>query len=148
MSKAAIRYNIRSYYTTFATMIETFILTKFKDEERRNMNRLFESVDLLVIDDVGNEFRQSFGKQQEVTAEARGLLDSVLRARRGRSTFLTTNKGMDGLKLHYGSNVVSLLSQFDCRSYEGDDFRESKKNRDLVEARQGLMRPITFGVGT
>ena len=121
--KAATSRNVSAYYTTFGSMIETYVQTKFSAEDRNRLKAKLKAAKLLVIDELGNELKMKW--ERDVSNEAKALLDDVLRFRNGNKlcTFVTTNLDMAQIAKLYGSNVESLLTTFDHNEFRGDDFR-------------------------
>ncbi len=146
VTKAAIYYRFSAYFITFNDLVNVYIQTKFSPEKREEMKRRFLGVNLLVIDDVGQEETQNV--QQRKTSQARAILDEVLRGRQGLCTFVTSNFPKNTLAEHYGQNVVSLLSELDKKELYSTDFRgDFLPKRTQLERSNHLTRPVVWGAG-
>lgn len=99
------------------------------DDEHDKAQRLYfnltEGYDILVIDDVGNEYRVP-----GVAAYAKRKLEHILRTRGNNllTTIITTNYERDALEEWYGSPFVSYLDEI-CEPIpvHGDDLRRNKR---------------------
>lgn len=143
VAKALIAQQKDVYFITFNNMVSIYIQAKFSKERRDAMKSRFQGVELLVIDDIGQEEKQNF--QELVTGQARAILDEVLRARQGLCTFVTTNLPVGKIVEHYGTNVGSLLSQFDRQELYAEDFRKKLTARSDEERSLKLHRPVVWG---
>ena len=94
---------------------------------------------MLLLDDLGKEFRRSNRLQQTT-------FDHILRTRvqNNRPTILTTNMNAAELSIGYGASVLSLLVE---KSIElplpGVDFRPLAHSRAVAEVGAGELGPIT-----
>ena len=77
--------------------------------------------DLLIIDDLGTEFTNSFSASQLFVC----LNERILRR---KSTIISTNLDLDGLKNLYSERVFSrITSAYTVLRLTGDDIRIQKK---------------------
>lgn len=145
IAKAVASKNRSCYLATFSDVVSNFITSKFSAEQRDILASKLKGVDLLVLDQVGAEYK---GYQGNVTNEAQGLMSDVLRDRHSRSlaTIVTTNLYTDNIKAAYGASVVSLLGELTTHRLDGMDMRDAKGARRKMEVDNGLVRPVTFGV--
>ncbi|AEQ21064.1 DnaC-like DNA replication protein [Rhodococcus phage E3] len=136
--KDLIKLGYRGYSTTFANMVEMFTAGWRSAEDKRQFQKRILRADVLLLDDLGREFRNS-SKLSETT------FDDVLRARTqaGRPTLITTNMDVPELLEGYGSGALSLLSENSfVHHFQGVDFRPQANQRLLDEIDAGIVRPI------
>lgn len=138
VGKAAVRLGYRVWFTTFAALIEMYTSGWRQEDERRRFERRVVESDLLILDDIGKEFRTK-------TNLAESTFDFVLRQRAIslRPTILTTNMTKDELEEGYGQAIFSLLiERSGVEVLSGEDFRPRAQRRSLDEVLQGWQRPI------
>lgn len=137
--KELVKLGYSCYSTTFAATIEKFTAGWGSREEQRYFHHKFISSDVLLLDDLGREFRSKNGLSETT-------FDSILRSRvqGGRPTFITTNMTVPELMSGYGGAVLSLLREVSVEyKFEGvSDFRVRSQKRTLEEVKQGEIRPI------
>ena len=137
--KELVKKNIRCYATTFSQTIESFTAGWSDVAEKNRFARRFMNTQVLLLDDLGKEFRRSNRLQQTT-------FDHILRTRvqNNRPTILTTNMNAAELNVGYGASVLSLLVE---KSIEvpltGVDFRPQAHWRALAEVKAGEVAPIT-----
>lgn len=140
------------YFTTFSEMVDTFMAGWRDPEEKRHFHRRIKNAGVLVIDDVGREFKQrrfvkGEGMVEFETASSEATFDEVLRHRVAASkpTIFTTNKSIDALETGYGGNILSLLRERSTTyHFTGEDFRDRARFRLDDEVRSGLTRPVVI----
>lgn len=138
MAKAFVRLGYSVWFTTFAAVIEMFTSGWRSEEERRRFERRVVQSDVLVLDDVGKEFRTK-------TNLAESTFDHILRQRviALRPTLLTSNMTRDELAEGYGRAVLSLLvERSGLEIVDGPDWREEAQRRTIDEVLKGWQRPI------
>lgn len=136
--KDLIQLGYRCYSVTFASMVEMFTAGWRDKEEQQHFQRKIRMSDVLLLDDLGREFRNR-SKLSETT------FDDVLRSRTqaGRPTLITTNMDQAELLEGYGAGALSLLSENSlAHTFRGTDYRPQANNRVLDEVDAGITRPI------
>lgn len=140
--KGLIGRGFDGYFTTFSEMIDTYTGGWYSQETKKVFHRRILNARVLVLDDVGKEWK---GKNLELTE---ATFDTVIRHRVncGLPTIVTTNLSVDELGRGYGGSVLSLLSEV-CTEIRmtGESFRSEANARLLRETSMGLTRPIVVG---
>ena len=86
---------------------------------------LFESCDLLIIDDLGTEAPSVY-----TTAVFSDILDKRIRC--GKKMIFSSNNALSEFKNLYGERVYSRLAgEFDCRLFMGKDIRIRRFNKEV-----------------
>lgn len=137
--KDLVKQGYECYATTFANTVEAFTATWGSQQEKRWFARKFMHSKVLLLDDLGREFRTKNALPQTT-------FDNILRTRvsTGRPTILTTNLAPDELGHGYGAGVLSLLrEQSMACEMNGEDFRPRAAQRTIDELMLGEVRPIT-----
>lgn len=127
------------YFTTASGMVAEFTAGWNDDDEKHRFAQKFMRTNMLCLDDLGKEFKSS-------TKLSASTFDHILRTRvhSGRPTILTTNLGPDDLRRGYGAAALSLLLEQSIGVHiEGQDFRSQVYNRNMGEAYNDEVRPIT-----
>lgn len=139
--KELLKKGYKCYSTTFASTVEAFTAGWKSHEEQRYFQEKFVNSDVLLLDDLGREFRSKNGLNETT-------FDNILRTRvqGGRPTFITTNMPLSELEKGYGSAVLSLLREvsleYSFPENDTEDFRERSQKRTLEEVKRGEVRPI------
>lgn len=150
--KALLARGYSGYFTTFSEMLDLFTAGWHDRDEKALFYRRVKNAGVLVLDDVGREFKQrrmvaGQGMQDYTTATAEAAFDEVLRHRVANSkpTILTTNLDMRQLEEGYGGNTMSLLHERSTTyHFTGGDFRDQARMRLDEEIVQGLTRPVVL----
>ncbi|MBQ6935946.1 MAG: ATP-binding protein [Clostridia bacterium] len=79
-----------------------------------------ENADLLIIDDLGTEFKTAFSE----TAVYQIINNAILN---GKSMIISSNLSISELEERYGQRVVSRLNSFEVINFIGTDIRQIKK---------------------
>ena len=79
-----------------------------------------ENADLLIIDDLGTEFKTAFSE----TAVYQIINNAILN---GKSMIISSNLSIGELEERYGQRVVSRLNSFEVINFIGTDIRQIKK---------------------
>lgn len=148
LAKGAVALGYRVYYSTFNGLLDRFSDTWRDAEKKRYFHRHMTGANLLVIDDLGKETRQSY--QANVTNMAKSFISECLRERTQNMspTYLTSNLGLDQIGQGYGMDVFSLLTErTETREYLGEDFRPAYQARIRAEVKERLSRPIVMETG-
>lgn len=104
-------------YLTAAELVKAFEDETFnKDESNLLDNELIFDVDVLIIDDLGTEFVNSFTSSKLFTCINERLL-------RMRSTVISTNLSLQELLETYSERTFSRISKFTILKLFGDDIR-------------------------
>lgn len=125
------------YFTQFNDLLDANAAGWRNEEERRWFVRRVRNAGILVIDDVGREYRNA--------ELVESTFDQVIRARHDgcRPTIITTNKDEGWWSTRYQGNVMSLLSGT-CQVIDvtGQDYRTKQAAAADEEAIAGLIRPV------
>ncbi len=98
---------------------------KFSQNKDNTMQERLESCDLLILDDLGTEFPNSFTK---------AAIYNLINARLGRSkpTIINTNLTLKEMKMNYTERLVSrLIGENMYLIFFGEDIRLLKKKRQM-----------------
>lgn len=137
--KELVKLGYKCYSTTFANTVEAFTAGWKSTEDQRYFQQKFVNSDVLLLDDLGREFRSKSGLNETT-------FDNILRTRvqSGRPTFITTNMDLSELEEGYGGAVLSLLREVSLEyEFESvEDYRPKAQKRTLRELREGEVRPI------
>lgn len=79
-----------------------------------------ENADLLIIDDLGTEFKTAFSE----TAVYQIINNAILN---GKPMIISSNLSINELEERYGQRVVSRLNSFEVINFIGTDIRQIKK---------------------
>ena len=79
-----------------------------------------ENADLLIIDDLGTEFRTAFSE----TAVYQLINNAILNS---KPMIISSNLSITELEERYGQRVVSRLNSFEVINFIGTDIRQIKK---------------------
>ena len=79
-----------------------------------------ENADLLIIDDLGTEFKTAFSE----TAVYQIINNAILN---GKPMIISSNLSISELEERYGQRVVSRLNSFEVINFIGTDIRQIKK---------------------
>jgi len=111
------------FYTTAQDMISALESEKFNKDDKKDTKSLFEA-DLLVIDDLGSEYRTQF---------ADSALYNVVNSRinSGKPMIISTNYGAEEIEAEYHERISSrLLNEFMTIPFADVDIRALKKFRE------------------
>ena len=134
--KSAIASKLTSQYVLFNQLVDSFL----NKEDNQFIDHVM-SVDLLVIDEVGKEYKKinQFGEYDSNTnmaAYCKYVFEHVVKVRAdsGLSTFLVTNDTVDEMQIKYGGVDSSLSSVLNASTTEkifhsGIDFRSLNGGR-------------------
>lgn len=139
VAKELVKLGVDVYFTTFPEMVDQFTKGWGDNTERQRFERKIVESQMLVLDDVGKEFRTK-------TNLAESTFDHILRQRviGLRPTILTTNMKTNELSEGYGGAILSLLEERSVQIWvEGADWRKHARLRAVEEAHKGWVRPIT-----
>ncbi|QDH91787.1 DnaC-like helicase loader [Mycobacterium phage Phrappuccino] len=136
--KELIKRGYSGFATTFANTVEAFTSTWGNRDEKEWFARKFMQSQVLLLDDLGREFRAGVNLPQST-------FDMILRTRvqEGRPTLLTTNCTLGELETGYGSAVLSMLKEQSIKhEFRGNDFRPTANRRTLTEVEAEETRPL------
>ena len=107
----------------FNDVIAEYILNKNRDGAIRDIyNYIYES-DLLIIDDLGTEGKNSFFASQFFEVINKRMLSD-------KAVIITTNYTMDDIENYYSERVTSrLLDQYDFYPLYGYDIRDARRHK-------------------
>lgn len=118
-------YNPRDFpyyqgrFITFADLVNLYTEGWRDLDAREEMDKILKTIDFLVIDDLGREFKSKGNLNS-------AALDSVIRGRiyAKKPIIVTTNRSMEEIAYEYDPGIVSLLSE-GCMNIQvtGSDFR-------------------------
>lgn len=124
--KQALKHGMTGHYDWFPTIIDVFMSKSFDMEPKKmEYNQIFESKDILIIDELGKETQDNYGfKKSDI---ARILEINILKKRSNKTTILISNlQGIDEIKNQYGTYVDSMIRQnFKVINLTGTDFRHT-----------------------
>jgi DNA replication protein DnaC len=139
--KSLIAFGHDGYFTQFNEMLDAYTAGWHSAEEREWFVRRVTNAGVLVVDDVGKEYK---GKVEL----AGSIFDTVIRSRvaNSRPTIITTNYSMDEMNSGYGGAVMSLLAEA-CLDHEvtGESFRIRVRERAKSDALNNISRPVALG---
>lgn len=122
VAKELIEQSYSVIYFTASQLFDIFARNRFEKDPDAQMD--YEHIydcDLLIIDDLGTEFANSFTTSQLFVC----LNERILR---GKSTMISTNLDLDDLKNLYSERVFSrITSAYTVLRLTGDDIRIQKK---------------------
>ncbi len=130
--KKALRKGLTGYYEWFPLIIDAFMKKGWTADPKKDFyNNIFETKDVLVIDELGKETQDKFSFKKEDIA--RILEINILKKRSNKTTILISNieKGVESLKDTYSVFVESVVRQkFKPIGFLGKDFRPTNKSID------------------
>jgi DNA replication protein DnaC len=139
MGKELVKLGYRVFFCTFSEMIYMFTNTwSGRESDRERFESHILGSDVLILDDVGREFRTSNNLPVST-------FDHILRKRAVgmRPTILTSNQTTKELQIGYGAAIISLLIEQSVKwEMSGDDWRPQAHNRNHVEIKLHWQRAI------
>lgn len=121
IAKSLLDKSYSVIYFTADELIKVFEKETFeKDEIMEQSSETIFSAEVLIIDDLGTEFVNSFTSSKIFTCINERLL-------RGKSTIISTNLSLQELLEIYSERTFSRISQFTIMKLFGDDIRIKKK---------------------
>lgn len=142
LAKKMIGMGYDCYFTQFNEMIDSYTKGWRNDDEHAWFIRRVRNTDFLVVDDIG---RYSQGRDNTIVP----MFDQVIRARvaNAKPTIITTNWSAEELERGTGGpGVMGLLTeQCEMVHVPGDNFRLKARDRNLADAKEGLVRPLVLG---
>jgi DNA replication protein DnaC len=159
--KRLLAHGFDGYFTTFQRLISSFSAGWHDEVQRGWFTRRITNATILVIDDVGKEFkgerRQGDAVVRRPVEMVQAMFDEVIRSRveNCRPTLMTTNKTLLELERLYDNtgtdsvqvNPMSLFQETMLfQEFNGDNYRTSdgSATKRAAEVRQGLTRPIRW----
>jgi DNA replication protein DnaC len=139
--KELVKLGYNCFATTFASTVTAMTAGwgAGNKAELKWFEKKFLYSDVLLLDDLGKEFRSTAGLSPTT-------FDHILRTRvtAGRPTILTTNMTAQELRGGYGAAVLSLLLEQSIDiELKGEDFRPKSNLRKQDEVKAKEQRPIT-----
>ncbi|MBO5858102.1 MAG: ATP-binding protein [Clostridia bacterium] len=110
-------------YSVFYGSADNIIKQMEKERFGRSNGDIEEEIDnadLLIIDDLGTEFKTAFSE----TAVYQIINNAILN---GKPMIISSNLSIDELEERYGQRVVSRLNSFEVVNFIGTDIRQIKK---------------------
>lgn len=124
IAKELIEQSFSVIYFTASQLFDIFAKSTFEKNKQSDKQFDYEHIyncDLLIIDDLGTEFSNSFTSSQLFIC----LNERILRK---KSTLISTNLALDDLKNIYSERVFSrITSAYTVLRLTGDDIRIQKK---------------------
>lgn len=137
--KELIKFGYTCWATTFSQTVQMFTAGWGDRVEQAYFQKKFIDSQVLLLDDVGRELRDTRMQLAETT------FDAILRQRvqAGRPTMITTNMTPVDLENGYGAAILSLIRER-CLDvdFTGDDFRPAANDREVSEIFKDETRPI------
>lgn len=121
IAKEALRYG-KTVFFEESSRLKTMLINKEQFEEGMSIEARIEMVDLLILDDIGKEYRTNSGY-------AENALETLLRSRvqKVRTTILTGNVHPKELQKIYSEDFSALLKESMIPiNIVGHDFREER----------------------
>lgn len=121
VAKEALRYG-KTVFFEESSRLKTMLINKEQFEEGLSIEARIEMVDLLILDDIGKEYRTNSGY-------AENALETLLRSRvqKVRTTILTGNVHPKELQKIYSEDFSALLKESMIPiNIVGHDFREER----------------------
>jgi len=137
--KDMIKVGYSCFATTFAQTIEMYTAGWSDKDDKAYFQRKFLGSQMLLLDDVGKELRNTKLSLSEST------FDSILRQRvtNGRPTFITTNLDATDLREGYGAGILSLIREQSLEEViTGEDYRPKANEIKVNEVLEKVTRPI------
>lgn len=147
--KEMIAKGITVYATTFSDMIQNFADGWEDREVSRWFERTVRNAQVLYIDDLGREYKGKAQRKAGVDSVGERMLEAVIRSRvaSDQTTLITTNLKREEIEQGYGGHTMSLLTE--CSEIvtlsNTEDWRPQKAQRDRMEIREHLTRPLVLG---
>jgi DNA replication protein DnaC len=119
--KEALRYG-KTVFFEESSRLKTMLINKEQFEEGLSIEQRIEMVDLLVLDDIGKEYRTASGYAENV-------IETLVRARvqKVRTTVMTGNVHPRDLQKVYSEDFAALLKESMIPVHvTGYDFREER----------------------
>ena len=114
----------RGYYVVYGMAGQIFSSIeeeKFKGISGKYTMKTLLDADLLIIDDLGSEFRTSF-----TASVVHNIIESRLLA--SKPVIITTNLDIGGINKLYGERIASrIIGEYEPIRFEGEDIRQLKK---------------------
>ncbi len=110
-------------YTVFYGSADNILKQMEKERFGRSQGDIEEEIfnsDLIIIDDLGTEFKTAFSE----TAVYQLINNAILNS---KPMIISSNLSMDELEARYGQRVVSRLNSFEVINFIGTDIRQIKK---------------------
>lgn len=137
--KELVKLGYDCFGTTFASTVEAFTAGWGNNKaEKEWFARKFMHSQVLLLDDLGKEFRSDSGLSPTT-------FDHIIRTRvqSARPTILTTNMTAAELKNGYGAAVLSMLVEQSVEiELSGEDYRPKRKEIKQAEILAKEVRPI------
>lgn len=108
-----------AYYDSCGNIVKKLEKEHFGRGET-NIEDELEANDLLIIDDLGAEFKTSFGE-----AAVNDIVNNAVL--NGKPIIIITNCDMQELEARYGQRLVSRLNGFEIAQFVGEDVRQLRK---------------------
>lgn len=124
----------RQHTVLYQTSIHLFeevcgdvIMKKNQNPDSRKTYRYLYSCDLLIIDDLGTEFTNSF-----VSSELYDILNT--RMREGKSTVISTNLNLQELTERYSDRITTrIFAEYKVYNFYGDNIRLAKRRKAIQQ---------------
>lgn len=103
------------------------IMKKNQNPDSRRTYRYLYSCDLLIIDDLGTEFTNSF-----VSSELYDILNTRMRER--KSTVISTNLNLQELTERYSDRITTrIFAEYKVYNFYGDNIRLAKRRKAIQQ---------------
>ncbi|HZK22358.1 MAG TPA: ATP-binding protein [Oscillospiraceae bacterium] len=115
-------YNV--IYVSAPTMLRGLEKEHFSRYGEETSEEFYLDCDLLIIDDLGTEFKTSFSESS---------LYSIINGRllSGKPVIINSNLSVDEMDERYGERLASRIGSYDLVIFRGSDVRQLKENRGL-----------------
>ena len=128
IAKELINKGFTIFYQTAPVMLDELMLKKFRDnDEYYNMLNQINTVDLLIIDDLGSE-NLSESKMKEIFAIINNRLIQ------NKSTLISSNLTLQNLSDSYEDRIFSrIVGNYIIKNFYGQDIRILRKQNKIYE---------------
>ncbi|MCM1158315.1 MAG: ATP-binding protein [Bacteroidales bacterium] len=111
----------------FENVLSDVIMKKENHPESRETYRYLYSCDLLIIDDLGTEFTNSF-----VSSELYDILNTRMREK--RSTLISTNLNLKEMTERYSDRITTrIFAEYKVYHFYGDNIRLAKRRKSITK---------------
>ncbi|MDR1466874.1 MAG: ATP-binding protein [Oscillospiraceae bacterium] len=128
IAKEVLDKGLGVIYGSVETIVERLEEEKFSnsfDKDNYNSNKHIKNCDLLILDDLGVEFSNSFSNFAVYS-----IVDS--RIMLGKPTIINTNLSFEELERRYSERLVSrIMGHYINADFWGNDIRQQKRDRNI-----------------
>ncbi len=108
------------FYDSADNMLKEMERERFSKKSLEGIEEEIDNADLLIIDDLGSEYKTAFSE----TAVYNLINNSILKS---KPMIISSSLSLKQLEDRYGQRVVSRLNSFEIIKFKGTDIRQIKK---------------------